>query len=54
MEIAAIVALVVLGCMFPSCLIDALKAEEKDACDKRYKAGAVFGGILLLLVLILN
>ena len=47
------ILLVVLGCMFPGCLIDAMKAEEKDARDKRYKAGACFGGILLLLVLLL-
>lgn len=55
MEIAAIILLIILGCMFPGCLIDAVQATgEKDIMNKRYKAGACFGGILLLLVLILN
>ena len=53
MEFISIVLLVVLGCLFPNLLIDAIKAEEGDA-EKRYRVGACFGGILLLLVLILN
>ena len=54
-EIIAVIALVVLGCMFPNLLIDAAKAtESKDVQEKRYKVGACFGAILFLLVLILN
>ena len=53
MEFLAIIALVVLGCLFPNFLIDAMKAEESDR-EKRYRVGACFGGILVLLVWILN
>ena len=50
-----VIVLVVLGCMFPNLLIDAAKAtEEEDMREKRYKVGACFGAILLLLVMILN
>lgn len=52
-ELFAIILLVVLGCLFPNLLIDAMKAEENDR-EKRYRVGACFGGILLLLVFILN
>ena len=53
MESLAIIALVVLGCLFPNLLIDAMKAEENDR-EKRYRVGACFGGILFLIVWILN
>ena len=53
MEFIGIVLLVVLGCYFPNLLIDAMKSETNDA-EKRYRVGACFGGILLLLVLILK
>ena len=50
-----VIVLVVLGCLFPNLLIDAAKAtEEKDVREKRYRVGACFGAILLLLVMILN
>ena len=54
MEFLAVVALAVLGCLFPNLLIDAMKAEEAEAGEKRYRVGACFGAILLLLVWILN
>ena len=56
MEIAAIVLLVVLGCLFPALLVDVVKMtpEEPDYREKRYQMCACFGGILFLLVLILN
>ena len=55
MEILLIVILVVLGCLFPALLIDAIQATEKhDVGDKRYRVCACFGAILFLLVLILN
>lgn len=54
MDICVII-LVILGCLFPNLLIDAMKAtEEKEMQEKRYKVGACFGAILLLLVLILK
>ena len=56
MEIAAIVLLVVLGCLFPALLTDVLKMspEDRNYRDKRYGMCACFGAILFLLVLILN
>lgn len=54
MEFIGIVLLVILGCNFPNLLIDAMKAEGEDIREKRYRVGACFGGILLLLVWILN
>ena len=56
MEIAAIVLLVVLGCLFPALLVDVLKMTQEDQNyrEKRYRMCACFGGILFLLVLILN
>ena len=54
MEILLILALVVLGCLFPNLLIDAMKAEQGNDREKRYGVGACFGAILFLLVLILN
>lgn len=54
LEIFLIIALVWLGCLFPALLVDAMKAEEAQAGNARYKAGACFGAILFLLVLILN
>ena len=51
----AVILLVVLGCLFPALLIDAIKAtEEKDIAEKRYQVCACFGAILFLLVMILN
>lgn len=52
-RLLAVVVLAVLGCLFPNLLIDAMKAGENDR-EKRYRVGACFGGILLLLVWILN
>ena len=54
MKTLAIVLLVILGCLFPNLLIDAMKAEGAEVREKRYRVGACFGGILLLLVWILN
>ena len=54
MEFVGIVLLVILGCNFPNLLIDAMKAEGAETRDKRYRVGACFGGILFLLVCILN
>lgn len=56
MRMIGIVALVVLGCLFPALLMDASKMEPGEAGyqEKRYRACACFGGILLLLVCILS
>ena len=56
MEIAAIVLLVVLGCLFPALLVEVLKMspEDRNYREKRYRMCACFGGILFLLVMILN
>ena len=56
MEILAIIMLVVLGCLFPALLVDVLKMspEDKNHREKRYAMCACFGGILFLLVMILN
>lgn len=54
LEFLAVILLVVLGCLFPNLLIDAMKAPEEQAGEKRYRVGACFGGILFLLVWILN
>ena len=54
LEIFCIIVLVWLGCLFPALLVDAIKAEGETAGNARYKAGACFGAILFLLVLILN
>ena len=55
LEIFLVIALVWLGCAFPGCLVDAIQAtDEKKKQEARYSAGACFGAILLLLVLILN
>lgn len=56
MRIICVLALVVLGCLFPALLMDAIKMEPKEAGyqEKRYQACACFGGILLLLVFILS
>ena len=56
MEIVAIVLLTVLGCLFPALLVDVLKMspEDQNYREKRYAMCACFGGILFLLVMILN
>lgn len=56
MRFICIVLLVVLGCLFPALLMDALKMEpgQTGYQEKRYRACACFGGILLLLVFILS
>ncbi len=53
MDLLAVAVLVVLGCLFPNLLIDAMKADTADR-EKRYRVGACFSTILFLLVLILN
>lgn len=56
MEILFVIALVILGCRFPGLLIDVSKLEPTDPNyrDRRYTLGACFGGILFLLVALLN
>ena len=51
-----VLLLVILGCLFPGLLVDVLKMSPEDPKyrDKRYAMCACFGGILFLLVLILN
>lgn len=49
-----ILALVVLGCLFPALLVDVLKMdpEDKNYRDKRYGMCACFGAILFLLAML--
>ena len=55
LEFFLMIALACLGCLFPALLVDAIRAEEdKNYAEKRYKAGACFGAILLLIVWILK
>ena len=56
LEMIAIIILVILGCRFPGLLIDVMKMDPQDGAyrDRRYTLGACFGGILFLLVMILN
>ena len=56
MDALMLLGLVVLGCLFPALLVDVLKMSPEDPKyrDKRYAMCACFGGILFLLVLILN
>ena len=55
MEIAVIIIAVVLACIFPACLIDARRSTDEDkAYDARNKACAMFGGIVLCILLVAN
>jgi len=56
MEILNVIALVILGCRFPGLMIDVSKMDPQDPNyrDRRYTLGACFGGMLFLLVALLN
>ena len=56
MEILSAIVLGILGCRFPGLLIDVGKMDPSDPNyrDRRYTLGACFGGILFLLVALLN
>ena len=55
MEIVVIIIAVVLACIFPACLIDAIRSTDEDkAYDARNKACVMFGIIVLCVLLIAN
>ena len=55
MEIAVIIIAVVLACIFPACLIDAIRSTDEDvAYNARNKACVMFGIIVLCVLLIAN
>ena len=56
MRILNAIVLVILGCRFPGLLIDVSKMNPDDPNyrEKRYSLGACFGGILFLLVALLD
>lgn len=55
MEIAVIIIAVVLACIFPACLIDAIRSTDEDAAySARNRACVMFGIIVLSVLLVAN
>lgn len=55
MEIIVIIMAVVLACIFPACLIDAIRSQDEDtAYSARNRACVMFGIIVLCVLLIAN
>lgn len=55
MPFLMLLGIVILGCLFPAYLIDAIRAaDEKTAHDKRNYACVTFGALVLLMTLFLT